>query len=168
MGFRRNSLFQLNRRKSKHMIVLKSAREIEIIKSNGKLVAQTIELLSQNLKPGIKTKDLDKIAGEFIKRNQAKPASLGYQGYPANICISIDDEIVHGIPGDRSIEKGQLVSLDVGVYKDGYYADGAATFVVDGVTPEAEKFVEVTSKALDIGIKKATADNGALVLTSLK
>lgn len=141
------------------MIVLKSAREIEIIKSNGKLVAQTLELLSQKLKPGIKTKDLDKMAGEFIKKNQAKPAFLGYQGYPANICISIDDEIVHGIPGNRSIEKGQLVSLDVGVYKDGYYADGAATFVVDGVTQEAQKLVEVTEQALNIGIKKAKAGN---------
>jgi len=141
------------------MIVLKSDREIEIIKANGKLVAQTIELLSQNLKPGIKTKELDKIAGEFIKKNLAKPAFLGYQGYPANICISIDDEIVHGIPGERTIQKGQLVSLDVGVYKDGYYADGAATFVVDGVTPEAEKLVKVTQEALDIGIKKAKAGN---------
>jgi len=141
------------------MIVLKSNREIEIIKSNGKLVARTIELLSQNLKPDIKTKDLDKLAGEFIEKNQAKPAFLGYRGYPANICISIDDEIVHGIPGNRTIQKGQVVSLDVGVYKDGYYADGAATFIVDGVTPEAQKLVEVTEQALNIGIKKAKAGN---------
>lgn len=141
------------------MIFLKSFREIEIIKTNGKLVAQTVRLLSENLKPGIKTKELDKIAGDFLKKNQAKSAFLGYRGYPANICISIDDEIVHGIPGDRTIEKGQLVSLDVGVYKDGYYADGAATFVVDGVTEEALKLVEVTKAALNIGIQKAKAGN---------
>ncbi len=139
------------------MIFLKSEREIGIIKANGKLVAETLEVLSENLSPGIKTKDLDKIAGEFFKKNKAQSGFLGYRGYPANICISIDDEIVHGIPGDRTIEKGQIVSLDVGVLKDGYYADGAATFIVDGVSQEAQKLVDVTKEALNVGIQKAKA-----------
>lgn len=139
------------------MIFLKSEREIGIIKTNGRLVAETLQILSENLAPGMKTKDLDRLAGDFFKKNKAQSAFLGYRGYPAHICISIDDEIVHGIPGDRTIEKGQIVSLDVGVLKDGYYADGAATFVVDGVSQEALKLVQVTKEALKVGIQKAKA-----------
>ena len=141
------------------MIYLKSQREIEIIRKNGRIVAQALELVSRELKPGTKTKRLDQIAKEFIESQKAKPAFYGYRGFPANICISIDEEVVHGIPGERNLRPGQLVSLDIGVYKDGYYADGAATFQVESAPPEALRLLEVTRTALEIGLEKARVGN---------
>jgi methionyl aminopeptidase len=141
------------------MIYLKSNREIEIIKNNGQIVAQAIVLVSKNLRPGVKTKELDLLAKEFIESKKAKPAFYGYRGYPANICISIDEEVVHGIPGERELRPGQVVSVDIGVYKDGYYADGAATFIVVDQNREAERLLKVTQEALEIGLDKAKVGN---------
>ena len=137
------------------MIILKSEREIEIIKKNGKIVAETLKLLGEKIKPGVKTMELDRMAEEFIKKNQAVPAFKGYKGYPANICVSIDDEVVHGIPSERVIQAGEIVSVDIGVYKDGYYADGAYTFKISEVSKEADKLCEVTLECLNKGIEKA-------------
>ena len=141
------------------MIYLKSQREIEIIKKNGRIVAEAIDLVSKNLNPGTKTKELDRLAKEFIESREAKPAFYGYRGYPANICISIDEEVVHGIPGQRELRAGQVVSIDIGVYKDGYYADGAASFIVEDQNKEADKLLEVTRTALEIGLEKAKVGN---------
>ncbi len=141
------------------MIYLKSNREIEIIKNNGKIVAQAIDIVSKNLKPGIKTRELDRLAKEFIESKEAKPAFYGYRGYPANICVSLDEEVVHGIPGERELRPGQLVSIDIGVYKDGYYADGAASFIVEDQNQEADRLLEVTRQALETGLIKAKTGN---------
>jgi len=143
----------------KIMIYLKSAREIQIMGKNGKIVAEAIDLVSKNLKPGTKTKELDRLAKEFIESKEAQPAFYGYRGYPANICISIDEEVVHGIPGERELRPGQVVSIDIGVFKDGYYADGAATYLVQNSNQETVRLLDVTRKALHLGLDKAVAGN---------
>lgn len=141
------------------MIFLKSNREIGIIKANGKIVAEALRLIEAEIKPGVKTKELDDWAEEFFSRHKVKSAFKGYQGYPANICVSIDDEIVHGIPGERMLKERQIVSIDLGVLKDGYYADAAVSFLVDGTGQKqaelAKRLVEVTKEALQEGIKAA-------------
>ncbi len=137
------------------MISLKTKAEIEKIRSAGMIVAGAFEVMRENLKPGITTAVLDDLANEYIERRGGKAAFKGYHGYPANICISIDEEVVHGIPGERRIEAGQLVSIDVGVLLDGYYGDSAYTFLVDGVSPEAKKLARVAEEALYRGIEVA-------------
>lgn len=141
------------------MIYLKSNREIGIMRQNGKIVAGAIDLVKRNLKPGTKTNKLDLLAKEFIEGKGAKPAFYGYRGYPANICLSVDEEVVHGIPGERELRPGQIVSIDIGVYKDGYYADAAATYQVGTALPEAVQLMEATCSALQIGMDQARVGN---------
>jgi methionyl aminopeptidase len=141
------------------MIVLKTQREIELIRSNGKIIAEVLKLIGEKIKPGIKTIQLDRLAEEFIRSKSAYPAFKGYRGYPANICVSIDNEVVHGIPGNRVIKEGEIVSIDIGVLKDGYYADAAYTFAVGEISPEKEKLILTTKKALEAGIALVKAGN---------
>lgn len=141
------------------MIVLKTQREIELIRSNGRIVADVLKLMSEKITPGIKTIQLDRLAEEFIRSKSAYPAFKGYRGYPASICVSIDNEIVHGIPGERVIKEDEIVSIDVGVLKDGYYADAAYTFAAGTISPEKEKLVLTTKKALEVGIALVKAGN---------
>jgi methionyl aminopeptidase len=135
------------------MINLKTNREIEIIRANGRIVAKTLELLKEKIKPGVKTGELDRLAEEFIRKQSAYPAFKGYRGFPASICVSIDDEVVHGIPGERLIEEGQVVSVDIGVFKDNYYADGAFTFAVGPISDQAQRLLQVTQEALKKGLE---------------
>jgi methionyl aminopeptidase len=135
------------------MINLKTTREIEIIRANGRILARTLKLLGEKIKPGVRTKELDRLAEDFIKREGAYPAFKGYRGYPASVCISIDNEVVHGIPGERMIEEGQLVSVDIGVFKDNYYADGAFTFAVGRVSNQAQRLIQITQEALKRGLE---------------
>jgi methionyl aminopeptidase len=137
-------------------ITLKSAREIEFMRQAGKVVAQTIALLVQTLKPGMKTVDLDDIASQEIQRLGAKPSFKGYLGFPCTICVSINNEIVHGIPGNRVIQEGDLVSLDVGAVVEGFHGDSAVTIGVGKVSPAAMELIDVTREALDRGIAAAT------------
>ena len=141
------------------MIELKSEREIKIIRENGRIVALTLNYLKEKIKPGIKTIELDFWAEEFIKRNKAVPAFKGYRGFPKNICVSIDEEVVHGIPGQRVLKEGEIVSVDVGVLKDGFYADGAWTFPVGEISGEAKKLLGVAKKGLKAGIAQARSGN---------
>jgi methionyl aminopeptidase len=141
------------------MIELKSEREIKIIRENGRIVALTLNYLKEKIKPGIKTIELDFWAEEFIKRNKAVPAFKGYRGFPKNICVSIDEEVVHGIPGQRVLKEGEIVSVDVGVLKDGFYADGAWTFPVGEISDEAKKLLGVAKKGLKAGIAQARSGN---------
>jgi len=141
------------------MIILKTEREIEIIRSNGVILAETLKLVGEKIAPGIRTIELDKLAEEYIRCQSAIPAFKGYRGYPANICVSIDNEIVHGIPGNRTIKEGQIVSVDIGVLKDGYYADAAYTFSAGEISPEKEKLLQVAENALEKGIQMAKAGN---------
>jgi methionyl aminopeptidase len=139
----------LHTRWFKPMIELKTEREIGIMKDNGKILAQTLQLIGENIHPGTQTKELDRLAEEFIKSAGAYPAFKGYRGFPSSICVSINEEVVHGIPGEREIQEGQIVSVDIGVFKDGYYADAACTYPVGKISAEAQKLIQVTQKALE-------------------
>jgi methionyl aminopeptidase len=136
------------------MVFYKSPREIQLMKKAGRVVAETLDLLFENIRPGVTTKKLDGIAADFIKKNNAKSAFLGYHGYPANICVSIDEVVVHGIPGDRKLVEGQIVSVDVGVLLDGYHGDAARTYPVGEIDEDAQKLLNTTEQALHAGIGK--------------
>jgi methionyl aminopeptidase len=141
------------------MVIIKSPREIEQLKRSSAMVAEVFEKLRGMIVPGITTKELDQVAEEYILLRGARPAFKGYRGFPATLCISINDEVVHGIPGQRRLMEGDIVSLDVGVNYIGYFGDAAITLPVGEVDPEAKRLLEVTKKALYIGIEKAKAGN---------
>lgn len=129
------------------MITVKSAEEIELMRCSGKLTGQVLKMLEREIKIGMTTKELDKLAYEFIKDNGAEPSFLGYAGYPASVCISIDDTVVHGIPSnDIYVKEGQIVSCDVGVILNGWQGDAARTFKMGDVGEEKEKLVKVTEE----------------------
>ena len=135
------------------MINLKTKEEIKIIKTNGRILAKTLELLKKNIKPEVKTKELDRLAEDFIRKQGAYPAFKGYRGFPASVCVSIDNEEVHGIPGERRLEEGQIVSVDIGVFKNNYYADAAFTFGVGEISDQAQRLLGVTQEALKKGLE---------------
>ena len=141
------------------MIELKTAREIELMRKAGHVVAGLWQHLAAVIRPGIKTKELDAEALAYLRRHGAQPAFLGYRGFPGSICVSINEEVVHGIPGERRISAGDLVSLDAGAVIDGLYADAATTLAVGSVSPRARELMETTRRALDEGITKAAAGN---------
>ena len=136
------------------MISIKSDREISLMREAGKLNYLTHEEVKKHIKPGVKTKDLDKVAYDFITRNHARPSFLNYEGYPASICVSINDEVVHGIPGERRIKDGDVVSIDIGVEIHGYHSDAARTYVVGSASKEIENLVKNTELALYAGLQK--------------
>lgn len=137
-------------------ITLKSPREAKLMRQAGKVVAQTIATLVEALRPGMKTVELDDIAFQEIKRLGAKPSFKGYLGYPCTICVSINNEIVHGIPGGRVIQEGDLVSLDVGAIVEGFHGDAAVSVGVGKVSPAVTGLVDVTREALERGTAAAT------------
>lgn len=141
------------------MIPLKSEKDLQMLKISGKILARIMPKLRQILKAGISTFEIDEIAAEWIKRENAIPAFKGYRGYPANICISINEEIVHGVPSNRVLKEGDIVSLDVGIDYQGYFTDAAITQAVGKVNSREQKLIDVTKKALAEGIKKARAGN---------
>ncbi len=136
------------------MISIKSKREIELMREAGVINYLTHEEVKKHLRVGIKTKELDKIAYKFITQNQARPSFLNYDGYPASICISINDEVVHGIPGERIIKDGDVVSIDIGVEKHGYHSDAARTYIVGSASKEVVDLVKNTELALYAGLQK--------------
>lgn len=145
-------------------VTIKSPREIELIKESGKIVAEVIALVGSRIKPGIYTKELDEIVERYIRSRGATPAFKGYGHdkenlFPASVCISVDEEVVHGIPNGRKLEEGQIVSIDIGVKKNGYYGDGAKTFAVGRISEEKQRLMQVTEEALYRGIEKAVAGN---------
>lgn len=139
------------------MIELKTDREIEIIRNNGRLLAQTLKLVEDNVRPGIRTGELNQLAEDFIRGQGAFPAFKGYRGFPSSICVSINEEVVHGIPGERMIQEGEIVSVDIGVLKNGYYADGAGTFGVGQISEEARRLIRITRQALLDSFKYVSA-----------
>jgi methionyl aminopeptidase len=141
------------------MIELKSEREIRIIRENGRIVGLTLSYLKEKIKSGIKTIELDKLAEEFIVKKNAIPAFKGYRGYPGNICASVNNEVVHGIPGERVLKEGEIISVDVGVLKNGFYADGAWTFPVGEISDQVKRLLEVTLESLEAGISQSIAGN---------
>jgi methionyl aminopeptidase len=139
------------------MIVLRSDDEIELIRKAGRILAATLEKLEQCVKPGIRTKELDAIAREEIIKRDGYPAFKDYKGFPANICVSINEAVVHGIPSNRKIKDGDIVSIDIGVKFKDYFADAAVTIGVGNISEAARKLMDVTKEALYIGIKNAIA-----------
>ncbi len=142
-------------------IIIKSDDEIEIMREAGRIVAQTIDKLIEELRPGLIVKELDKtVRREFAKHNvEATFLGYGYPPYPATVCISINEEIVHGIPGNRVIEDGDIVSIDLGCTHRGFVADSARTVIVGNATPERARLVETTRGALEAGIGQLRAGN---------
>lgn len=134
------------------MIYIKSEREIELLKIAGNIVYRTHQYLKPYLKEGITTKELDHLAEEFIRSQGATPSFKGYGGFPGSICISINDEVVHGIPGKRKIKNGDLVSIDIGACYKGYHGDSAWSYIVGGVTPKKKYLLEHTEKSLMAGL----------------
>ena len=141
------------------MIIRKSASEITRIASSGTLVARTIAHVGERIEPGITTLELDRIADDFIRENGGVPTSLGYRGYPRAICISVNEVVVHGIPDERVVEEGDLVTIDVGVTLDGAIADSAYTFGVGTVEAESQRLLDVCQDALAAGIAEARLGN---------
>jgi methionyl aminopeptidase len=141
------------------MIRLKSRAEIEGMARAGELVAETIALVGENIRPGITTGELDRIAEEFIRERGGVPTSKGYRGFPAATCISPNSMVVHGIPGAHRVEEGDLISVDVGITLDGLIADSACTFGVGEITDEARRLLEICEEARDAGIDKARSAN---------
>ena len=141
------------------MIRLKSAQEIEGMARAGELVAETIALVGEQIRPGITTGELDRIAEEFIRDHGGIPTSKGYRGFPAATCISPNSMVVHGIPGTHRVEEGDLISVDVGITLDGLIADSAHTFGVGEITAQAGRLLETCEAARDAGIAQARPDN---------
>ncbi|MBI4550536.1 MAG: type I methionyl aminopeptidase [Candidatus Omnitrophica bacterium] len=130
------------------MISLKSKREVEIMRESGKILASVLSELSRFVKPGLRTLDIDKKASELIREKGGEPAFKGYRGYPANVCISVNEEVVHGIPSSRKLKEGDIVSVDAGVKYQGYFTDAARTWPVGEVPAEIRKMIRVTRDSL--------------------
>ena len=141
------------------MIHLKNKNEIEKLYRAGQIVKETLFTVEEYVKPGISTLELDRIAEEFILSKNAIPGFKGLYGYPSTLCISVDDEVVHGLPSKRLLENGQLVSIDVGSIYDGFYGDHAKTFIVGQTTKEKQSLLKVTRECLEIGINQAAVGN---------
>lgn len=137
------------------MITLKSKKEINFIRENGRLVAKTLSCLKECIKPGVTTKELADVAHEIITQEGGYPAFLDYRGFPGSICTSVNNEVVHGIPGNRRLKTGDIIGIDLGVYRNGYYADAAVTFVIGKASCETARLLKVTEEALFEGIEAA-------------
>ncbi len=136
-------------------IIIKSDQEIATMRQAGRIVASVLEMLKSQVRPGMKTKKLDVIVARELERLGAKPSFKGYRGFPANLCVSVNDEIVHGIPGERVLHEGDIVSLDFGAIFMGFQGDAAITVGVGDISPEARRLMETTEGALRAGIDAA-------------
>jgi len=137
------------------VITLRGSEELRRLEEASRVVLETLDVVTRAVEPGITTLDLDRMAEEEIRRRGAKPAFLGYRGYPKTLCTSINDEVVHGIPAKRVLEEGDIVGIDCGAVVDGYYGDAARTVGVGRIDPEREKLLRVTRDALAAGIAAA-------------
>ena len=141
------------------MILLKTKEEIEIMRRAGRVVSQTLDMAGERIQAGMTTGELDGLIETFIRDHDAVPGFKNYRGYPASACISIDDEVVHGIPGKRVIREGDIVSVDVGSIVDGFYGDSARTFAVGEISSEKADLMDNTRKCLQVAIDKAQKGN---------
>lgn len=141
------------------MIIIKNNKEIELMKKAGRIVAETLLLVGEKVKPGITTAELDSIAEEFITKHGAKPSFKGLYGFPASLCISVNEQVVHGIPGGYVLKEGDIVSVDCGAEIDGFHGDAARTFAVGTISDEAKKLIQVTEESFFRGIEFARVGN---------
>ncbi len=137
------------------MIILKSSREIELMRQAGKITAAARALAGAMVAPGVSTREIDRAVHRFIRSQGAEPSFLGYNGFPASVCISVNDEVIHGIPGHRVLKEGDIVSVDVGAYKGGYHGDCAATYPCGRISEEARRLIEVTRQSFFEGLRYA-------------
>ncbi len=156
------------------MIVLKSKAEIEKMRRSNQVVAEVMKALAEMVRPGVTTKELDRVAEELIRKHGGTPAFLGYRGFPGTLCTSINEEVVHGIPSPkRVLKEGDVVSIDCGVVLDGFYGDHAITFAVGQIAPRTQRLLEITNEALMKGIAQMVVGNrlgdvGAAVQTHVE
>lgn len=141
------------------MIILKSKDEINKIRASCTIAAEVLQSIEAMVTPGVSTDELDRFAEEMIISKGGKPAFKGYKGYPKSICTSVNDVVVHGIPNGQRLKAGDIISIDVGVYKDGFYGDSARTYPVGNIDPAAKKLLDVTRTALHKSIEKANKDS---------
>ena len=146
------------------MIYIKTQKEIDFIRESCRIVAETLRLVKSNVKTGITTIELDRIAEDYIRSNSAVPAFKGYSqgglpGFPGSVCTSVNEAVVHGIPGQVKLEEGDIISLDIGVLKNNYYGDAATSVAVEKISDEKRKLLEVTEKSLQLGIEQAKSGN---------
>lgn len=141
------------------MVHIHSPREIHKIAESCQIVADTLDMLEDHIKPGVTLVELDTLAEEYIRSRNARPAFKGYLGFPASLCISIDSEVVHGIPSKRRVKNGQILSVDCGVEKDGYFGDAARSFAVGQLSDQQKELMRVTYESLILGIEQARDGN---------
>ena len=141
------------------MIILKSRSEIEKMRKSNAIVAAILEELRKKIRPGVKTIELDRLSEELALKKGARPAFKGYRGYPYSLCASVNSEVVHGMPSDKELKEGDIVSLDFGILNDGYYGDAAVTVPVGEISPAAKRLLRVTEEALYRGIAEVKAGN---------
>ena len=141
------------------MVYLRDRREIEAIRVAAQLVARTLDMLGREIRPGVTTAALDRLAETFIRDHGGRPAFKGYRGFPASICPSVNEEVVHAIPGPRRLDDGDMIGVDVGVEMNGYYGDSACTFAVGEVSAEVKRLMQVAREALLEGVARARGGN---------
>ena len=141
------------------MIIVKNDNEVSLMRKAGKIVGETLLLLENEIKPGITTAELDRIAEEFITKHGAKPSFKGLYGFPASLCISVNDQVVHGIPGDYVLKEGDIISVDCGAEINGFHGDAARTFAVGEISEDARKLIKVTEESFFKGLEAAIAGN---------
>ena len=140
-------------------MILKQIEEIKKSRNSAQLVSRTLGLMAREIKPGVNSLYLDKIAEEFILDNNGKPGFKGYNNFPNTLCVSVNDQVVHGIPCSKPLNNGDIISVDCGVIKDGYYGDHAYTFKVGEVSEKIEKLLNITKESLYVGIEKMKSNN---------
>ena len=141
------------------MIIVKSEREIELMRRAGKITAAARALAGEMVKPGVTTREIDKAVFHFIRSQGAEPSFLNYNGYPASVCVSVNDEVIHGIPGPRVLKDGDIVSVDVGAYIGGFHGDCAATYPCGKISEEAQRLIDVTRQSFFEGFAQAREGN---------
>ncbi|MGG7059452.1 type I methionyl aminopeptidase [Clostridium nigeriense] len=141
------------------MIFIKNNKEIDLMRKAGKIVAETLLLVEEKVRPGITTAELDRIAEEFITKHGAKPSFKGLYGFPASLCISVNEQVVHGIPGGYVLKDGDIISVDCGANINGFHGDAARTFAVGNISEEANKLINVTKESFFKGIEYAKVGN---------
>ncbi|MFH0913242.1 MAG: type I methionyl aminopeptidase [Candidatus Omnitrophota bacterium] len=141
------------------MIPIKSKEDLKMLKKSGKILAEILQRLKESAKAGISTVKIDTLAEELTSKKNVLPAFKGYRGFPANICTSLNEEVVHGLPSSRILEEGDIISLDLGINYKGYFCDGAVTLGIGRVDGPKEKLIDITRNALSEGINQAKTDN---------
>ena len=141
------------------MIIIKTEKEIDLMRQAGKIVAETLLLVEKEVKPGVTTAELDRIAEEFITKHGAKPSFKGLYGFPASLCISVNEQVVHGIPGGYVLKEGDIISVDCGAEINGFHGDAARTFAVGEISEEARRLITVTEESFFKGVEAARVGN---------